>query len=64
MPASLKLMRTLRKAGVAAFISGAGPTVLVLHASDQSELDQLLRAGGDAFEAKSLDIAVRGASLL
>ena len=26
--------------------------------------DQLLRAGGDAFEAKSLDIAVRGASLL
>jgi homoserine kinase len=64
MPASLKLMRTLRKAGVAAFISGAGPTVLVLHTSDQSELDQLLRAGGDAFEAKSLDIAVRGASLL
>jgi homoserine kinase len=38
--------------------------VLVLHTSDQSELDQLLRAGGDAFEAKSLDIAVRGASLL
>jgi homoserine kinase len=64
MPASLQLMRTLRKAGVAAFISGAGPTVLVLHTSDQSELDQLLRAGGDAFEAKSLDIAVRGASLL
>jgi homoserine kinase len=64
MPASLKLMRTLRKAGVAAFISGAGPTVLALHTADQSELEQLMRAGGDAFEAKSLEIAVRGATLL
>jgi len=64
MPASFALLTKFRSAGVAAFISGAGPTVLVLHASDQSELDQLLRAGGDAFEAKSLDIAVRGASLL
>jgi homoserine kinase len=64
MPASLKLMDTLRKAGVAACISGAGPTVLVLHTSDQSELDELLRAAGDGFEAKSLDIAVRGATLL
>jgi homoserine kinase len=64
MPASLKLMRTLRKAGVAAFISGAGPTVLALHTADQSELDQLMRAGGDAFEVKNLDIAVRGATLL
>jgi homoserine kinase len=64
MPASLKLMNTLRKAGVAACISGAGPTVLVLHTSDQSELEELMRAAGDGFEAKSLDIAVRGATLL
>ena len=64
MPASLKLMNTLRKAGVAAFISGAGPTVLALHTSDQSELEELMRAAGNGFEAKSLDIAVRGATLL
>lgn len=64
MPASLKLMNTLRKAGVAAFISGAGPTVLALHTSDQSELEELMRAAGNSFEAKSLDIAVRGATLL
>jgi homoserine kinase len=64
MPASLKLMNTLRKAGVAACISGAGPTVLVLHTSDQSELEELMRAAGNDFEAKSLDIAVRGATLL
>jgi len=64
MPKSLKLMRTLRKAGVASFISGAGPTVLTLHTSDQSELEELMRAAGDGFEAKSLGIAVRGATLL
>lgn len=64
MPKSLKLMRTLRKAGVASFISGAGPTVLALHTSDQSELEELMRAAGDGFEAKSLEIAVRGATLL
>jgi len=64
MPASLKLMNTLRKAGVAACISGAGPAVLVLHTSDQSELEELMRAAGNDFEAKSLDIAVRGATLL
>jgi homoserine kinase len=64
MPASLKLMNTLRKAGVAACISGAGPTVLILHTSDQSEIEELMRVAGDGFEAKSLDIAVRGATLL
>jgi homoserine kinase len=64
MPKSLKLMRTLRKAGVASFISGAGPTVLTLHTSDQSELEELMRAAGDGFEAKSFGIAVRGATLL
>lgn len=64
MPESLKLMNTLRKAGVAACISGAGPTVLILHTSDQSELEELMRAAGEGFAGKSLDIAVRGATLL
>jgi homoserine kinase len=64
MPASFALMTKLRAAGVAAFISGAGPTVMALHTGDQEESEQLSRAGGAKFEAKSLEIAARGASLL
>jgi homoserine kinase len=64
MPASFALMTKLRAAGVAAFISGAGPTVMALHTGDQEETDQLSRAGGAKFEGKSLEIASRGASLL
>ncbi|MEJ6760394.1 MAG: homoserine kinase [Candidatus Planktophila sp.] len=64
MPSSYALMSKLRSAGVAAFISGAGPTVLALHMGDQEESDQLMRAGGAKFESKSLEIASRGASLL
>lgn len=64
MPASYALMNKLRAAGVAAFISGAGPTVLALHTGDQEESDQLARAGGAQFEGKSLEIASRGATLL
>ena len=64
MPASFALMTKLRAAGVAAFISGAGPTVLALHTGDQEESEQLSRAGGAKFEGKSLEIASRGATLL
>jgi len=64
MPSSYALLSKLRSAGVAAFISGAGPTVLALHMGDQEESDQLMRAGGAKFEGKSLEIASRGASLL
>lgn len=64
MPASFALMTKLRAAGVAAFISGAGPTVLALHTGDQSEIDELLRAGGAKFDALPLEIAARGATLL
>ncbi len=64
MPASYALMTKLRAAGVAAFISGAGPTVLALHTGDQEESDQLARAGGAQFEGKPLEIASRGATLL
>jgi homoserine kinase len=64
MPASFALMTKLRAAGVAAFISGAGPTVMALHTGDQEESEHLRRAGGAAFEGKSLEIAPRGASLL
>jgi homoserine kinase len=64
MHASFVLMTKLRAAGVAAFISGAGPTVMALHTGDQEETAQLSRAGGAKFEGKSLEIASRGASLL
>ncbi|CAN2179333.1 ThrB Homoserine kinase [Candidatus Nanopelagicaceae bacterium] len=64
MPASFALMTKLRAAGVAAFISGAGPTVLALHNEGEEESIQLSRAGGAKFEGKSLEIASRGATLL
>jgi homoserine kinase len=64
MPASFALMTKLREAGIAAFISGAGPTVLALHTEGEEESIQLSRAGGAKFEGKSLEIASRGATLL
>ena len=64
MPASFALMTKLRAAGLAAFVSGAGPTVLALHTEGDVETTQLSRAGGAKFEGKSLEIASRGATLL
>ena len=64
MPSSVALMTKLRAAGIAAFISGAGPTVLALHTEGDDETTQLARAGGAKFEGKSLEIASRGATLL
>jgi homoserine kinase len=64
MPASFALMTKLREAGIAAFISGAGPTVLALHTEGEEETIQLSRAGGAKFEGKTLEIASRGATLL
>ena len=64
MPESYALVQRLRGAGVAAFISGAGPTVLALHTADQREVEELKLAGGKAFEATPLEIASRGAVLL
>jgi len=64
MPASFALMEKLRHAGLAAFVSGAGPTVLALHTEGDEETIQLSRAGGAKFEGKSLEIASRGATLL
>ena len=64
MPESFALVEKLRGAGVAAFISGAGPTVLALHTADQREVEELKLAGGKGFEATILEIASRGATLL
>jgi homoserine kinase len=64
MPASFALLTKLRGAGVAAFISGAGPTVLALHTGNESDVAELIRAAGTKFEAKSLEIARSGAAIL
>lgn len=64
MPASFALMTKLRKAGVAAFISGAGPTVLVLHTGGESEASELQRAAGEKFQMISLGISRTGVSLV
>jgi homoserine kinase len=64
MPDSFALVEKLRGAGIAAFISGAGPTVLALHTADSREIEELKLAGGRAFEATILEIASRGATLL
>jgi homoserine kinase len=64
MPESFALVNKLRAAGVAAFISGAGPSVLALHTGDQSEVEELKVAGGSGFVAYPLEIASHGASLL
>jgi len=64
MPASFALLTKLRAAGVAAFISGAGPTVLALHTGNESDVAELMRAAGSKFEAKSLEIARSGATIL
>jgi homoserine kinase len=64
MPASFAFLTKLRGAGVAAFISGAGPTVLALHTGNESDVAELIRAAGTKFEAKSLEIARSGAAIL
>jgi len=64
MPHSFALMTKLRKAGVAAFISGAGPAVMVLHTGGESEAAELQRAAGDKFQMMSLGISRTGVSLI
>ena len=59
MPKSIALIEKLRGAGVAAVLSGAGPSVMILYAGDESEIDQIpsLASG---FTAMKLDIAKNG----
>ena len=64
MPESFALMDKFRKAGVAAFISGAGPTVLVLHSGANSEAAELERAAGDRFQMIQLGISRSGVELV
>ena len=64
MPASFTLMSKLRSAGVAAFISGAGPAVLVLHTGGASDIAEMERAAGEKFVVTPLSISRAGASVI
>ena len=59
MPKSFALMSKLRAAGVPAFISGAGPSVLALlvDADLNHELEDLVRAAGAGFTVENLEIS-------
>ena len=64
MPKSFALVTKLRAAGVAAFISGAGPAVLVLHAGEPSEIAELQRAAGENFRVQELAVSATGATVI
>jgi homoserine kinase len=59
MPKSIALIDKLRGAGVAAVLSGAGPSVMILYAGDESEIDQI-PALATGFTAMKLAIAKNG----
>jgi len=62
MPRSLALVTKLRAAGFAAFISGAGPTVLLLRTGNGSaEFEEYARA---SFQVSELAIARKGVEVL
>lgn len=64
MPSSFDLLMKLRNAGVAAFISGAGPSVLVLHTGGDIEVEELTRAAGDSFTTMALGVSREGATIV
>ena len=60
MPKSLALVNKLRAAGVAATVSGAGPSVLVLHTLDDLEAEEVMRLAGSSFTAQKVAISQHG----
>ncbi len=60
MPKSVDLVNKLRGAGVAAVISGAGPSLLIFHSGNQIEHEEIIRVAGDGFTAHDLEIAHSG----
>ena len=63
MPRSVDLVRKLRGAGVAAMISGAGPSVLVLHSGTNAEHDDIVKSAGEHFTPMYLEVATTGATV-
>ena len=64
MPKSYSLMKKLRAAGVPAFISGAGPTVLALLVDadlhHENEMGDLIKAAGAGFIVENMEISPVG----
>jgi homoserine kinase len=60
MPKSLALVNKLRAAGVAATVSGAGPSVLVLHTLDDLEAEEVMRLAASSFTAQKVAISQHG----
>ena len=63
MPKSVDLVTKLRAAGVAATISGAGPSLLILHTGNKVERDEIVRVSGSGFMPYDLEISATGAEL-
>jgi len=61
MPKSMALVNKLRAAGVPAMISGAGPSVLVLHTLDDLEVEAVIKVAAGSFTAQKLGISTHGA---
>ena len=59
-PKSMSLVDQLRSQGVAAMISGAGPAVLVLHASAEVKLAEAINSPPPGFLSKELAISRAG----
>jgi homoserine kinase len=62
MPESVSLVHRLRAEGVAAVISGAGPTVLAL--AEEGAADKVSRLAGEGWAANRLPLDGAGASVL
>jgi homoserine kinase len=60
MPRSMQLVETLRAAGVAAVISGAGPTVVVLDTGERSDREEIIRTAGSHFTPREVEVAKIG----
>lgn len=60
MARSMELVDKLRAAGVAAVISGAGPTVVVLDTGEKSDREEIIRAAGTHFTSRELEVAKSG----
>ena len=59
MPKTIALVDKLRGAGLSAVVSGAGPSVMVLYAGSEDEIDQL-QSIAPGFTARKLAIAKTG----
>jgi homoserine kinase len=64
MPATTALVRRLRTAGLAAVVSGAGPTVLVLHAAtDGGDLGRALEDLPPGWRPQALEVDREGVAV-